>query len=705
MSESEPLKIFLADLTHDTVGLATEVFPLNIGFVAAFCHKHHCDAVDLTLFKYIDQLETAITTSPPDILALSNYPWCHNVGLEMFRILAERKPEAIRVMGGPNFPHGAEDQEAFLAERPEIDAYVYLDGEVPFSNIVDLVLKTGDLTKVRRALKTTPVPGCAQLSAEGAILVPPVPIRLKDLDEIPSPYLTGLLDKFFDGRLAPLMATNRGCPFQCTFCADGTQKVSKVNQFSAGRVAAEFRYIGQRVPNNTKSLFFADLNFGMYKRDAEICMELAKLQEEFGYPMHIDITTGKNSKRRIISVIQQLGSTVPLCLSVQSLDPGVQKNIKRDNIQIDEMLGLQPYIKDAGLSTVSELISCLPGETFESNLKGLCDLLDAGVDSVACHTLILVNGSEIATRESRKKWNLKTKFRIMPMDFTRLRNGRVAVEPEEVVIATDTMSFEDYIRVREAFFIVRMLSIEPSQGLVRFLGQYGVKSHQLLESILGAIEGKSPSFSPPPSVVSVFQDFAKATRDELWDSSDEIVAFFQDPSNYQELVDGAYGKNLLFAYTGQMISTSLPEWIDTIFAQGTTLVISAGASGADLRQMDNLHRFCRSMATAVLSPDRLEVIPEEWLKYNFGAWMADGNDAPLDDLAWPEPRLVRFVLTDKGSRQLEALFERFGRSPHGLAKILSRINFKTLWRRPSLADAPRFKNAEPGSPDTASPNP
>ena len=33
------LRIFFGDLTHDTVGLATEVFPLNIAFVAAYCKK------------------------------------------------------------------------------------------------------------------------------------------------------------------------------------------------------------------------------------------------------------------------------------------------------------------------------------------------------------------------------------------------------------------------------------------------------------------------------------------------------------------------------------------------------------------------------------------------------------------------------------------------------------------------------------------
>ena len=32
--------------------------------------------------------------------------------------------------------------------------------------------------------------------------------RIKDLDEIPSPYLNGMLDKFFDGKLTPVSYTH-----------------------------------------------------------------------------------------------------------------------------------------------------------------------------------------------------------------------------------------------------------------------------------------------------------------------------------------------------------------------------------------------------------------------------------------------------------------------------------------------------------------
>ena len=57
------LTIYLADLTHDSVGLATEVFPLNIGFVAANCKKRFEGSVDIKLFKYVADLERAIAGS------------------------------------------------------------------------------------------------------------------------------------------------------------------------------------------------------------------------------------------------------------------------------------------------------------------------------------------------------------------------------------------------------------------------------------------------------------------------------------------------------------------------------------------------------------------------------------------------------------------------------------------------------------------
>ena len=108
------LKIYLGDLTYDTIALSTESFPLNIGFIAANCIKNFGSKVDITLFKYINELEDAIENSPPDILGLSNYCWNQRIDLEFFKIFLKKNPHGITVWGGPNFPADLLSQEEFL---------------------------------------------------------------------------------------------------------------------------------------------------------------------------------------------------------------------------------------------------------------------------------------------------------------------------------------------------------------------------------------------------------------------------------------------------------------------------------------------------------------------------------------------------------------------------------------------------------------
>ena len=100
----KPLKIYLGDLTYDTVTISTESLPLNIGYITTYCKKQFGANVEILLFKYIENLERAIRESPPDILGLSNYVWGKNVSYEMLDMMSEIDPHVLNVWGGPNFP-------------------------------------------------------------------------------------------------------------------------------------------------------------------------------------------------------------------------------------------------------------------------------------------------------------------------------------------------------------------------------------------------------------------------------------------------------------------------------------------------------------------------------------------------------------------------------------------------------------------------
>ena len=138
----KPLKIYLADLTYDTIIISTESMPLNIGFIASYSLKKFKNDISITLFKYINKLEKAIRESPPDILGLSNYIWSHNITSEIFKIFREINPQGITVWGGPNFPLDFPSQKKFMKEHPEVDIYIPTEGEVGFANVVERALQS-----------------------------------------------------------------------------------------------------------------------------------------------------------------------------------------------------------------------------------------------------------------------------------------------------------------------------------------------------------------------------------------------------------------------------------------------------------------------------------------------------------------------------------------------------------------------------------
>ena len=157
----EKLKIYLGDITYDTVSLSTDAIPLAIGYVAAYCKKIYGSKADITLFKYLEDLEQALVDSPPDILGLSNYSWNQNIGLEMFDIARKSNPDVLTVWGGPNFPIDFPSQKKFMDEYNIVDIYVPLEGEIGFSNIMDVCFSAKQSNEIRNLVISKSIEGCS----------------------------------------------------------------------------------------------------------------------------------------------------------------------------------------------------------------------------------------------------------------------------------------------------------------------------------------------------------------------------------------------------------------------------------------------------------------------------------------------------------------------------------------------------------------
>jgi radical SAM superfamily enzyme YgiQ (UPF0313 family) len=233
----KPLKIFLADLTHQNVVLASENIPSNIGLLAAYAKKLFGDAVEFRLFKYPEKFIEALNETEPDIVGVSNYVWNSTLSEWANTKAKEKYPNVLTVKGGWTFPLDAEERLNFLLRNPATDLYLIHEAEESFAQVVEKCLEGN-----KDDIFVNPIAGSAFVSREGPtpqLIVGAEGTRMKELDEIPSPFVTGILDEFFDGKLFPVVETTRGCPFACNYCNSAEKYYSPVRRFSLDYVTKE----------------------------------------------------------------------------------------------------------------------------------------------------------------------------------------------------------------------------------------------------------------------------------------------------------------------------------------------------------------------------------------------------------------------------------------------------------------------------------
>ena len=673
-----PLSIYLGDLTYTTLSLATDAFPLNVGFIAAYASHVFGKEIDIRLFKYVDDLEEAIQEKAPDILGLSNYPWNFNLGLEFFRMTRAISPGTICVMGGPNIPLEDSARTQFIKDNPLIDFYSYLEGEEAFSALITRAIDTG---VEREKMKSLPIDGFIHRMSETEVMKGTMLTRRRNLDEIPSPYLAGFMDKFFDGKLSPMMETNRGCPFACTFCHEGNQLISKVNYFSLERVKAELDYIATAVRNAPiliSNLTFADPNFAMYERDYEIVEHIESIQRRQNWPRSIFASTGKNKKERIAKALRKLNGSMSMWMSVQSMDPVVLQEIQRDNISTSQMMALASVYQELGLPTFSELILGLPGDSYERHVKSLSAVMEAGIDVVETYSCMLLNGTELKSAFSRATYKIGSHFRILPRDFAKLHNGRIAVEIEEVISSTSTMPFEDYQRARKLHMMVAVVYNGGGfSALLRLFRQKKIPIIELLQKLVADMP------SAPASVRKVFESFVRLTKEELWDSEEELRADVYADNNYEKLLKGEIGINLIQTHTAMSLAV-MDEWVEYVFR-------TAGDMLADKINDDDIpvviadiQTYCAGRVHNIWGADRNVDNPCLSLRHDVVSWMRSPLGTPLADYRFASPIVVQFSFSESKKEEMAAQIERYGTTTTGIGRIMAQMGRDRIWREPGI---------------------
>ena len=444
-------------------------FPYSVGLLEAHARAHltNPDSVRflMPMFRRVALDEAVERLADADVLALSLYVWNFKYSMELARRFKQRRPDAIIVVGGPHVPddisvlykHNHADRgtdkvgligfgsrrrdrtEQFLIDYPFVDVAVHGEGERVFTAILE------------QPDRWQSVPSISFLSG-GRLQRNPRIERLKTLDEIPSPYLSGVFERLIeanpDHQWIAMWETNRGCPFSCTFCDWGSAVAAKVNKWEEARL---YREVDWFADHRVEFVFCADANFGILPRDIHLATYFAETKRRTGYPVALSVQSTKNAENRsfeVQKILQDAGLNKGVVVSMQSLDEQTLKDIKRANISLESFKNLQRRFTEAGVETMTDLILGLPGETYTSFVSGVSRLIEFGQHNrIQFNNLAILPNAEMGDPAYQARYAMEVVTSRIINIHGEKEESEIG-EEQELVIATNTMDRRDWVRAR-----------------------------------------------------------------------------------------------------------------------------------------------------------------------------------------------------------------------------------------------------------------
>lgn len=465
-----------------------------------------------------------------DVLALSCYIWNWEYNLALAYAVRCKFPNCWIVVGGPQVPKKGTVE--FLKQHSYLDVAVLGEGERSFATVLRQI--------------------------DGTLQWVYPEDRVDDLGSLPSPYLTGLFDNLLrrsDIKWQALQETNRGCPYQCTFCDWGSATYSKVRKFPLDAIGREIAWFAA---NKIELLYNCDANFGMLEQDEAIADTLIESKRFLGYPQKFRAAYAKKITERVFSVSKKLadaGMSKGATISFQSLHEPTLNVIKRLNPVQKSLAETFAKYNTANIATYTELIIGLPGETYTTFADGIDQLLEAGQHTgLAIYPCMMLKNSEMSDTLYREAHGIEiARCRQLLMHGTAGIHD--VTEWYDLVIATSTMPHEDWQQAYELGWIVMALhcsgltmdiakavrgsytnrSVNFYENLLAFadafpqttIGRELQNIRRMLDRVLiggpwGTVDEKFGAVSWPPEELSylrlllVREEFTRDIHDFLW---------------------------------------------------------------------------------------------------------------------------------------------------------------------------------------------
>lgn len=304
----------------------------------------------------------------PHILGFSTYCWNLDTILESSEAIRRRLPNVRIVLGGRL---DAADAHELLARYPAIDAIVVGEGEIPFREI----LRQDGFGGI----------GGVYARERGEIRCGGPPRSVQVLDEIPSPWLAGLLSPL---KNAVMMELSRGCLHACGYCSWNSDK--KLRYFSEGRIEQELRWVvkhgHEHVTLNDSAINYDTGRLEAFVRAAHAADPSGKVK--YTYNLRHDCLNDEQ-----LRVLRELPTHMVL-LGVETLTARGMSQVDRVNVDVTALHARLHALAHAVRPPVASIVLGLPEDDEAGFLETLDQLMrwtEPAADGVPAVGTVLVS--------------------------------------------------------------------------------------------------------------------------------------------------------------------------------------------------------------------------------------------------------------------------------------------------------------------------
>ena len=423
---------------------------LHLPYIHALL-KCYCEKKDPTINEKFNWLEPIFLNDNADILlegreknidvlGLSCYTWNWHLQIEIAKRVKAVNPGCLVVMGGP---HPDWNDADFYSKFPFVDVVVKNEGEEifyqllmqaaenknDFSEIPNLILKGTD-GKTKHTKSGTRLDVWDQASVW----------QSDDMKMLAAKYSQV-------ARLAATWETNRGCPYQCSFCDWGSATYSKIRLIPEGRLADDLKFFAEY---KIHKVVIADANFGMFPRDIELARKLGVLKSRFGYPKLLYWASAKNKAETVLEIAKifyEHDMDDSVVVGIQSMNENTILEMGRGTHSLKTFIKLSKMVDDYNIPKIAQIIMGSPKETAQGFIDSLHETVELGFHkSLFTRNFAILPNAPIAKPEQLKKYNVRTIDR--PANKVWGHKSTIwkwTLGEERIVVGHDCMTTEDWI--------------------------------------------------------------------------------------------------------------------------------------------------------------------------------------------------------------------------------------------------------------------